>query len=210
MSGIYAHIPFCKSRCIYCGFYSSTLLSLQDDYVDAMLRELDSRRDYLDGEPVTTIYIGGGTPSMLSTKNLSRLCQRLKEFANGTLEEFTMECNPDDITPELASLLFVLGVNRVSMGAQTFSDERLAFIHRRHNAHQVREAVENLRNAGIKNISIDLMFGFPDETVENWKSDIEQALSLGVQHISAYCLMYEEGTHLYKLLEEGKIKEISE
>ena len=210
MSGIYAHIPFCKSRCIYCGFYSTTLLSLQDEYVDAMLRELDNRKDYLSGEPVTTLYIGGGTPSMLSEHNLSRLCQHLKAFAYGTLEEFTVECNPDDVTPGLASLLHSLGVNRVSMGAQTFSDERLAFIHRRHNAHQVREAVENLRNAGIKNISIDLMFGFPDETVENWKNDIEQALSLGVQHISAYSLMYEEGTPLYKLLEDGKIKEISE
>ncbi len=210
MSGIYAHIPFCKSRCIYCGFYSTTLLSLQDEYVDAMLRELDNRRDYLPDEPVTTIYIGGGTPSMLSSHNLSRLCFSLKDFAGESLEEFTVECNPDDITPELASLLYSLGVNRVSMGAQTFSDERLAFIHRRHKAHQVKEAVENLRNAEIRNISIDLMFGFPDETVENWKSDIEQALNLGVQHISAYSLMYEEATPLYKLLEEGKIKEISE
>ena len=178
--------------------------------MDAMLRELDNRKDYLPDEPVTTIYIGGGTPSMLSSHNLSRLCFSLKDFAGESLEEFTVECNPDDITPELASLLYSLGVNRVSMGAQTFSDERLAFIHRRHKAHQVKEAVENLRNAGIRNISIDLMFGFPDETVENWKCDIEQALSLGVQHISAYSLMYEEGTPLYKLLEEGKIKEISE
>ena len=210
MSGIYAHIPFCKSRCIYCGFYSTTLLSLQDEYVDAMLRELDNRRDYLPDEPVTTIYIGGGTPSMLSSHNLSRLCLRLKDLAGESLEEFTVECNPDDITPELASLLYSLGVNRVSMGAQTFSDKRLAFIHRRHKAYQVKEAVENLRNVGIRNISIDLMFGFPDETVDNWKCDIEQALSLGVQHISAYSLMYEEGTPLYKLLEEGKIKEISE
>ena len=210
MSGIYAHIPFCKSRCIYCGFYSTTLLSLQDEYVDAMLRELDNRKDYLPDEPVTTIYIGGGTPSMLSSHNLSRLCLQLKEFAGSSLQEFTVECNPDDITPQLASLLYSLGVNRVSMGAQTFSDERLAFIHRRHKAHQVKEAVENLRKAGITNISIDLMFGFPDETVENWKCDIEQALSLGVQHISAYSLMYEEGTPLYRLLENGKIKEINE
>ena len=210
MSGIYAHIPFCKSRCIYCGFYSTTLLSLQDDYVDAILRELDNRRDYLPDEPVTTIYIGGGTPSMLSSHNLSRLCLQLKGFADSSLQEFTVECNPDDITPQLASLLYSLGVNRVSMGAQTFSDERLAFIHRRHKAHQVKEAVENLRKAGIANISIDLMFGFPDETVENWKCDIEQALSLGVQHISAYSLMYEEGTPLYRLLENGKIKEINE
>lgn len=147
---------------------------------------------------------------MLSAKNLSRLCQHLKAFANGTLEEFTVECNPDDVTPEFASLLYSLGVNRVSMGAQTFSDERLAFIHRRHKAHQVEEAANKLRNAGITNISIDLMFGFPDETVENWKSDVEQALSLGVQHISAYSLMYEEGTPLYKLLESEKIKEVSE
>jgi oxygen-independent coproporphyrinogen-3 oxidase len=175
-----------------------------------MLRELDNRKDYLPDEPVTTIYIGGGTPSMLSSHNLSRLCFSLKDFAGESLEEFTVECNPDDITPELASLLYSLGVNRVSMGAQTFSDERLAFIHRRHKAYQVKEAVENLRNVGIRNISIDLMFGFPDETVDNWKCDIEQALSLGVQHISAYSLMYEEGTPLYKLLEEGKIKEISE
>lgn len=178
--------------------------------MDAMLRELDERKDYLNGEPVTTIYIGGGTPSMLSTTNLQRLCLRLKEFAGDSVEEFTVECNPDDVTPQLASLLASVGVNRVSMGAQTFSDERLAFIHRRHKSDQVREAVENLRNAGIKNISVDLMFGFPDETVDNWKSDIEQALSLNVQHISAYSLMYEEGTPLYKLLEEGKIKEISE
>lgn len=210
MSGIYAHIPFCKSRCIYCGFYSTTLLPLQDEYVDAMLHELDERKDYLNGEPVTTIYIGGGTPSMLSPDNLSRLCIRLKEFSGDSVEEFTIECNPDDVTPQLASLLASVGVNRVSMGAQTFSDERLAFIHRRHKAHQVKEAVKNLRNAGIKNISVDLMFGFPDETVENWKSDIEQALSLEVQHISAYSLIYEEGTPLYKLLEDGKIKEISE
>ena len=147
---------------------------------------------------------------MLSSHNLSRLCQHLKVFAYGTLEEFTVECNPDDVTPEFASILYSLGVNRVSMGAQTFSDERLAFIHRRHKAHQVKEAIENLRNVAVRNISIDLMFGFPDETVENWKSDIEQALSLGVQHISAYSLMYEEGTPLYKLLEDGKIKEINE
>ena len=106
MSGIYAHIPFCKSRCIYCGFYSTTLLSLQDEYVDAMLRELDNRRDYLPDEPVTTIYIGGGTPSMLSPHNLSRLCRQLKEFAGSSLEEFTVVCNPDDITPQLASLLY--------------------------------------------------------------------------------------------------------
>ena len=121
-----------------------------------------------------------------------------------------MECNPDDITDEYASLIASLGINRVSMGAQTFSDERLAFLHRRHRSGDVRKAVETLRRNGIENISIDLMFGFPDESLNDWQSDIDEALSLEVQHISAYSLMYEEGTPLFRLLNEKKIKEINE
>lgn len=147
---------------------------------------------------------------MLTADNLSRLCSTLTAYAGKTVEEFTVECNPDDVTPELAQQLTSYGVNRVSMGAQTFSDARLEFLHRRHKAYQVKDAVKNLRSAGIKNISIDLMFGFPDETVENWTADIDEALNLSVQHISAYSLMYEEGTSLYRLLSENKIKEISE
>lgn len=214
MAGIYIHIPFCASRCIYCGFFSTTLHKWQEDYVDAIIRELSLRHDYLSGEPVETIYLGGGTPSQLSPELLQHLLNAIHTLPPGGLEgsltELTIECNPDDITPEFATLLYNMGINRVSMGVQTFSDHRLQFLRRRHTAHQALSAVSILRQAGIKNISIDLMFGFPDETMEDWQRDIEEALSLDVEHISAYSLMYEEGTPLYAMLERGEINEIDE
>lgn len=212
MAGIYVHIPFCKSRCIYCGFYSTTLFDRQEEYVESLIKEMDDRKDYLGSEPVKTIYIGGGTPSLLKPSSLERLYTALQDRRHliYNIEEFTMECNPDDITGEYAGLIASLGINRVSMGAQTFCDERLAFLHRRHRAGDVGKAVETLRRNGIENISIDLMFGFPDESLSGWQSDIDEALSLGVQHISAYSLMYEEGTPLFRLLNDGKIREINE
>lgn len=209
MSGIYVHIPFCKSRCIYCGFYSTTLDSLQDRYVEALIKELRLRSDYISSR-VHTLYIGGGTPSVLSAKNMSLLCQSLLQRAGDGVEEFTVECNPDDVTEDYAIMLVKNGVNRVSMGAQTFSEDRLCFLHRRHKADDVERAVKALRKAGIKNISIDLMFGFPKETIVEWESDLDRVISLGVEHVSAYSLMYEEGTPLYSLLEKGKIEEIDE
>lgn len=209
MSGIYVHIPFCKSRCIYCGFYSTTLEKMQDRYVKALTNELSLRSDYISSR-VHTIYIGGGTPSTLNEKNMTILCQALKKRAGEGVEEFTVECNPDDVTEEYAAMLVRNGVNRVSMGAQTFSDDRLRFLRRRHKADDVERAVRTLRKAGIKNISIDLMFGFPNETQTEWESDLDKAISLGVEHISAYSLMYEEGTPLHAMLEDGKIEEIDE
>lgn len=204
MAGAYIHIPFCKSRCIYCDFYSTTGLEThQDRYIDAILKELGMRRDYLHDHDISTLYVGGGTPSVLSPRNILRLFGGLGFHPM----EVTMECNPDDVTDELATTLANVGVNRVSMGVQTFSDSRLSFLHRRHKSAQVPIAVEKLRHAGINNISIDLMFGFPDESQQQWRDDIRQALSLNVSHISAYSLMYEEGTVLYDWLTHGKIKE---
>lgn len=210
MAGVYIHIPFCRSRCVYCGFYSTTLSSLITDYVSAVFREAEIRRGYVSG-PVDTVYLGGGTPSQLTVDELKRLLiyiNKVYDVSPGA--EITVECNPDDVTAELAEALRSLGVNRVSMGAQTFSDDRLRFLHRRHNAAEVSEAVRILRHAGIDNISIDLMFGFPGETVEEWESDIDCALSLDVEHISAYSLMYEEGTPLYRMLETGRVSEVDE
>lgn len=169
-----------------------------------------------DGSRLSTIYLGGGTPSQLSAENLHRLFQYIekkgseKEWKGSEKEwkgmEITMECNPDDITDAFCDTLRQLPVNRISMGAQTFSDERLRFLRRRHTARQVTEAVERLRNVGIGNISIDLMFGFPNETLSDWEEDITAALSLGVEHISAYSLMYEEGTVLYEQMKNRKLK----
>lgn len=210
MSGIYVHIPFCRSRCAYCGFYSTTLLNLRQQYVDAVCKEIELRKDYLKGR-FSTIYIGGGTPSMLTVDELSTLLHYIYKVYDIDAEaEVTIECNPDDVTPDFAEAIGHMPVNRISMGAQTFDDERLKFIRRRHSSDEICLAVERLRQAGISNISIDLMFGFPEETMQQWQTDIEKALALDVEHISAYSLMYEEGTPLTAMLEKGDVKEIDE
>ena len=237
MLGLYIHIPFCASRCIYCGFYSTVptkkkdeRLSVEEQYVNAVCHEMELRAEKNSdnsGERIgglSTIYLGGGTPSQLSFESLQKIFQTIDNVYHIGLEwdtenntcstatpiEITMECNPDDITEEFAQNLRSLPINRISMGAQTFSDERLRFLHRRHTADEVETAVKRLRNVNIKNISVDLMFGFPNETLEEWKEDIERLLALDIEHISAYSLMYEEGTPLYRLLQAGKVKDMDD
>jgi oxygen-independent coproporphyrinogen-3 oxidase len=215
MAGLYIHIPFCKSRCIYCAFYSTTLLDLRQRYVDAVCREMLLRPTL----PLDTIYLGGGTPSQLKEGQLRKIFFNINKVYSpkGTtpdgfaLEhtapvEVTIECNPDDVTDEFASLLPQLGVNRVSMGVQTFDDRRLRFLHRRHSSSQVQQAFLLLRHAGIRNISLDLMYGFPGETLADWQHDIDRAVALQPEHLSAYCLMVEEGTVLYEQMRNGKWK----
>ena len=208
MAGIYVHVPFCSSRCVYCGFYSTTGLELRDRYVDAVCREIKLRPS---AEPVGTIYLGGGTPSQLSPTHQKRILDTIYIYNKVENDaEITMEANPDDVTSDFITTLQQLPINRISMGTQTFDDERLKFLHRRHTASQVPLAVSALRQAGFGNISIDLMYGFPNQTLDEWKADIDEALRLDVEHISTYCLMYEEGTALYRMLEQGKVKEIDE
>lgn len=204
-AGLYVHIPFCASRCVYCGFYSTTSLSLRQRYVDALCREM---RMLTFKPKISTVYLGGGTPSQLTHEELNLLFTYIYNVYDVAPDaEVTMECNPDDIH---AGMFNGLPVNRVSMGAQTFSDARLRFLRRRHTAKEVDRAVDTLRHDGIGNISIDLMFGFPDETLDDWKRDVAHAISLRPEHVSAYGLMFEEGTPLYRMLEEGKVKEIDE
>lgn len=211
MTGIYIHIPFCASRCVYCGFYSTTLPALRDAYVDALCQELTLRAEELPAdEAITTIYLGGGTPSQLTTDQLDRLFSYIYKVYRSQPVEVTMECNPDDVTPAFADWIAQSPIDRISMGAQTFSDDRLRLLRRRHTAAEVRRATTLLRQAGIRNISIDLMFGFPGETLADWEQDIDEALRLGVEHISAYSLMYEEGTTLHRWLSEGRIQEIDD
>ena len=214
MAGIYIHIPFCRSRCIYCGFYSTTALQLRQEYVEAVCRELE-KRAFEEGERafeeggrrkekgeylINTIYIGGGTPSQLTIGQLRQILDAVYIYNNVAEDaEVTIEVNPDDVTKDFVRGLSTLPVNRVSMGAQTFDDERLRFLHRRHSASQVSEAVRLLRDAGIRNISVDLMYGFPEESLDDWQHDISSALALNVEHLSAYCLMVEEGTPLYNM-----------
>ena len=204
MTGLYIHIPFCKSRCIYCGFYSTTHLDLRQRYVEAVCREMELRNEIrkTGSEKLGTIYLGGGTPSQLTTEQLRQLFHHIYKVYGKEAEEVTIEMNPDDVTVAYAEALQEIGINRVSMGAQTFDDERLRFLHRRHTAAQVPQAVKILREAGIQNISVDLMYGFPHETLGDWQRDIDSALALNVEHLSAYCLMIEEGTVLWKLIND--------
>ena len=219
MAGLYVHIPFCATRCSYCGFYSTTKLDLQDRYVDSLCREIALRKEYLSSYStdskaantiIRTIYIGGGTPSQLSRYSLEKLFYAIDTYLECSPEEVTMEVNPDDVTNDLAETISALHINRVSMGAQTFDDNRLKFLNRRHKSFQVERAIDILHEHGVGNISIDLMFGFPGQTCDSWKEDVRRAISLDIQHISAYSLMYEEGTKLYRMLKENMIKEIDE
>ena len=211
MAGIYIHIPFCKRRCIYCDFFSTTQSEKKSAYVHALCKELDMRKDYLEGEDIETIYLGGGTPSQLTQEELEKIFSTLyniykvKENA-----EITLEANPDDLTPEYIHMLRTLPINRISMGIQTFQEETLKLLHRRHTAQQAIEAVQHCREAGFLNISIDLMYGLPGETLETWKEDLQQAIALHPEHISAYHLIYEEGTALWKLREQNQVEEADE
>lgn len=211
MAGLYIHIPFCKSRCIYCDFYSTTFPRLQQDYVEALCREMRLRNDYIKSD-INTIYLGGGTPSQLSTECLQNIFDTIynEAFNISNDPEVTMECNPDDITPEYAEAIKHLPINRISIGAQTFNDSRLNFLRRRHTSEQIKNAIDLLRINGFSNISIDLMYGFPKESLNEWIDDINKAISLEVEHISAYSLMYEEGTPLYNMLKSKDINEIDE
>ena len=178
----------------------------RDAYVEALIKELDARQDEA-GEPIRTIYIGGGTPSTLSLESTKALAQHLP----GTcVEEYTVEVNPGDVTKNYLEGLRALGVNRLSMGIQSFQDELLRLIGRRHDARQAIEAVQTAKEAGFDNLSIDLIYALPTQTMEQWKADIETALRLNVQHISSYGLMYEEGTALTRMRDNGQIEAIDE
>ena len=210
MAGIYLHIPFCKSRCIYCDFYSTLKINSIESYITTLSEELKQRKDYLQ-DPIETIYLGGGTPSLLSYKQLGVLFKNLDKHYNlSAVKEVTLEANPDDLTPDYLNELKKLPINRLSIGIQSFHDKHLQKLHRRHTAQKAIEAVHKSQDVGFDNISIDLIYGLPNETLEEWKEDIQQAINLNIQHISAYHLIYEKSTPLFQLLTSGKIKEVNE
>ena len=212
MAGVYVHIPFCASRCSYCDFFSTLEMETAGaPYVEALIDEARLRCHELGDDVVRTLYLGGGTPSQLPLPLMKRLIQSLQDiFDLSGVEEFTVEANPDDVTPEWCSALASLGVNRVSMGVQTFEDDILRLIGRRQTAAQVTHAIANLRAAGITNISIDLIYGLPGQTLDSWKDSVEQAIALRPRHVSAYGLTYEPGTRLWLQRERGEVREVPE
>jgi oxygen-independent coproporphyrinogen-3 oxidase len=211
MAGIYLHIPFCKRRCIYCDFFSTTQSEKKSAYVYALCQELEMRRDYLGEEVVETIYLGGGTPSQLTHEELESIFTYIYKVYRVTPDaEITLEANPDDLTPSYIATLRQLPINRISMGIQTFHEDTLKLLNRRHTARQAIEAFQRCREAGFRNISIDLMYGLPGETQEMWESNLQQAIALHPEHISAYHLIYEEGTALWELKEKHHVEEAHE
>ncbi len=212
-NGLYLHIPFCKSKCFYCDFYSVSEASLKEEWLEALLLELSVEPAFLGTErPVLhTIYFGGGTPSQLSFKELSQIFTSIKaHFDLSFCEEITLEANPDDLTPAYISMLRRLPFNRISIGVQSFDDTELRAINRRHTASAAAEAILECSSQGFDNISLDLMYGLPGQTVESFLVSVQQALALPVRHISSYSLSWEEGSVLYAKLQKGDLKQASE
>ena len=202
---------FYKRRCIYCDFFSTTENDKKNTYVQALSKELELRKDYLDGEIIDTIYFGGGTPSQLEEKDFIQLFETIyKIYTVNPEAEITIEANPDDLTPEYIAMLRTLPFNRLSMGIQTFKEDTLRLLHRRHTAAQAQQAYQHCREAGFQNISIDLMYGLPGETLEDWQKDLQTAIQMHPEHISAYHLIYEEGTPLWNLKEAHQVEETDE
>ena len=195
MAGVYIHIPFCKSKCGYCDFYSCTSTDLRERVSEAILRELELRRGFMPGDEVETIYVGGGTPSLLAPEQLQRFIDKVKELWNCShLEEVTVELNPDDLSADYIKRLVATDVDRLSIGIQSFIDRDLEFMGRRHNARKGEAAVGLAQAAGFDNISIDLIYGIPGMSLEEWRRNLERAVGLGVQHLSAYHLTIEDNT----------------
>jgi oxygen-independent coproporphyrinogen III oxidase len=211
MSGIYIHIPFCRQKCYYCDFYKTINSSNADIFLEALKKEALSRKDFLDGGNIDTIYFGGGTPSVLTEKQLEFILNFLARYFQISIDaEITFEANPDDLTTEYLQSLKKLGINRLSIGIQSFQDEHLKKMNRRHNAPQGKAAIENAWAAGFKNISADLIYGLPGLTGKQWKESLNEIFYLPVSHLSAYHLTYHEGTPFFTWLKKGTLKELDE
>jgi oxygen-independent coproporphyrinogen-3 oxidase len=211
MAGVYIHIPFCRSFCSYCDFYSITDNSQKEALVQALIREASLRASYLEGEIVDTVYFGGGTPSLLESGAVAGILEALKEtFMLASDPEITLEVNPDDVYEGFFSAMQQAGINRISLGVQSWDNKRLRYLGRRHNAAQSAEALEMVFREGIENVSADLIYGIPGMTTSDLKSDLAKTFSFPVKHLSAYHLTIEEGTKFGQLKKGGRLKEADE
>ncbi len=206
--GLYFHIPFCNSRCTYCDFYSTTMgEQMRSRYVAAAMAELEARREEYEQHGFATIYMGGGTPSCLDDEQIVGMLQSTKEMCTVLADaEITLEANPDDIALERVVRWRSAGVNRVSLGVQSLDDDVLKRLNRRHSAQQAIEAVQVLERGGIENVSVDLIYGLPGQTLEGFRCDLQQVLSLPVKHLSAYSLMLEGNTPLARSVSRGEVR----
>ena len=211
MSGIYIHVPFCKSKCAYCNFFSLVTEKKVDDYVEALKKEIVDRRSYLGDELVETIYFGGGTPSLLPTKYVEEILELLhKNYNIISNPEITLEINPDTIDKEKMFALKQLGVNRMSIGIQSFHDDDLRYLGRRHDSRHAMQVLEDLKAVDFEKITLDLIYGMPTLTEEKWNKNLDIFFSTGITHLSAYALTVEPKTILGQKIEKGELQGVSE
>ncbi|MCX6249180.1 MAG: radical SAM family heme chaperone HemW [Bacteroidetes bacterium] len=206
MAGLYVHIPFCRRKCHYCNFFSVVTTKYRDAFFDSLLEEIFIRKNYLEGIPVRTIYLGGGTPSFVSPAIIDRILSSIRNYYQLTSDiEITLEANPDDVTISLMQQYRALGINRLSIGVQSFFDDDLQYLNRLHSAERGYQSIAEAKEAGFENISLDLIYGIPTLTNEKWEQNLEKAFSLGIPHISAYSLTVEPKTALDFLIRKKAI-----
>lgn len=211
MAGIYIHIPFCNSKCAYCGFYSIPSQKRKAEFLETLRQEMFSRKDYLCGETVETIYFGGGTPSILKVEEIEDLLSLIqKHYSVEANAEITLEANPDTLSMEYLQGLRALGVNRLSIGIQSFFDDDLRYLSRRHDAGHARQCIQLAKDAGFDNISIDLIYGLPTSNADQWSRNLDLFFGLEIPHLSAYALTLEPNSILTKQIEMGKVLPVNE
>ena len=211
MAGIYIHIPFCRQKCYYCDFYKTVNTSFTAQFIQALKKEAILRKEFSGSKTIETIYFGGGTPSVLKKDELSEILVFLKsEFPVSSKAEITFEANPDDLTPDYLKSVFDAGINRLSIGIQSFQDKHLEKMNRRHSANQAVDSVLNAVKTGFQNISVDLIYGLPNLALKEWEQSLNEVFKLPVNHLSAYHLTYHEGTPFYTWLKKGTMKELAE
>lgn len=208
VAGIYIHIPFCKQKCHYCNFYSSASKKYRNVFIDALIKEIDHRKDYLSSEKIKSVYFGGGTPSVLTESEINRVYRALQQsFIINPESEITIEVNPDDLSADYLNLLYnQTPVNRLSIGVQSFFDEDLMYLNRVHNGDQAIKSIELSLKAGFKNITIDLIYGIPTLSIRTWKKNLEWFFSFDLPHLSSYSLTVEPNTALNVLINKEKIQ----
>ncbi len=210
MAGIYVHIPFCRKACRYCDFHFTVSLSARKDMIKAIGKEISDRQDYLSGEEISTIYFGGGTPSVLDKEDIYYLLEKIYEYNISGNNEITFEANPDDLTVDYIKMLSDCGINRLSIGVQSFFEDDLLLMRRSHNVGQSFQAIENACKIGFRNLNIDLIYGMPGMVIEKWEKNLDMSFDFNIPHISAYHLTFESGTVLYHWLKKGRIKPLEE
>ena len=211
MAGIYVHIPFCKKLCFYCDFYHVISVNDNSAFIDALLKEASLRKDYLESETVSTIYFGGGTPSVFSVKDLGTILNHINKLFSVEKDcEISIELNPEDVLPAYLEGLKDLNINRISLGIQSWRDSDLKMLNRRHDSAQAIKALKDTLDAGFENVTIDLIYGIPGMSLQEWESNLDFSLSFDIKHLSAYHLTFEPGTVFGKMLEKGAISEIDE